>query len=179
MSERAVDRSHRYVIAAHRFLDAAVAGIEAAGLTAPVRRYVSPGDPPWDGEQLCVWIDRVGAILGNPATEEITAINCLHERVISLGVLHVHCAPTYDGDAAARAGADPAREERAAVEVLRTASAVKDGIIAAWRAGEFGEPATGDLVFVDWNVVGPESGLVAGASRWAIAADAFVGATRT
>lgn len=131
-----------------------------AGVDLPERRYVSPGLPAWDCEQLTVFAERtdpnagdVTAAIPNPMLP--AAGYSLRTATVSIEL--ARCVPTLTDD-----GAFPDEVDIDASSQILYAdhSLLMQAVIAGVRSNEL--PRLHTVALGGWEVIGPEGGFVAG-----------------
>ncbi len=152
-----------YVMAA-----AALAAVQTHhGGTLPDRQFVSAGPPAWDCELLAVHVERTEGYEGDVATVTVQPMSSgagFAMRAATLGVTLVRCTPAVPDSKGSKVSLPSvADEEAAALTLYSDAQRVLNALVEAHKAGELG--ACRSLAFLDWTVLGPEGGMVAGLLR--------------
>lgn len=155
-------RPERLYGIARAVLDVTVDALAASEAGAPARAYVSDGPAiAWDCEQVVVTVEGTFGHKGNVAVEDVSPMDCLLMRGVTLGVWVVRCAPTIGETEEDPPPADDIDANAAAV--LADPMVILDGIADAYRAGLLVE--THGMAFQNWTGIGPEGGLVGGVLR--------------
>lgn len=155
----------RLKVRADQVLAAAVAGMTAAGIPVPDRRYVVPTAlVAHDCEQVVVALDQLLPNRGDAAESRPTSQRCI---ALAIGVFTVHvvrCVPVVASQGQQVVTPTPAAIDASAVDLLRDPLAVWNGVLAAYRAGTFGHAR--ELVFEQATPLGPNGGLAAWVIRF-------------
>lgn len=133
----------------------------------PARQYVSAGPPAWDCPLVATWCERTAGYEGNPAQDATQRHSSAPGWAMRTG--------TFAATIVRNTGAVPAskgstvklptvaQEEDAALLLYTDGQRMLQALAAAYRAGELS--GCHSLVFLDWRVVGPDGGMVAGELR--------------
>lgn len=137
------------------------------GGNLPARRYVSAGPPAWDCALVATWCERTAGYEGNPAQDATQHHSSTPGWAMRAGtfvatiVRNTPATPASKGSTAKLPTVD--QEEDAARLLYTDGQRTLQALIAAYRAGELA--GCHSLVFLDWRVVGPDGGMVAGELR--------------
>lgn len=142
------------------------------GGVLPDRQYVAAGAPPWDCELLATWCEGTRGNAGNPAVVTAEANSAAAAWAMRAGTFVatlVRCVPMADvsADGSVVTLPTPADESAAAELLYEDGQRMLNGLVAGYNAGELG--TCHGLAFLDWRVIGPAGGLVAGELRVAVA----------
>ncbi len=154
-----------------RLYDMAAAALLAVqtyhGGPLPERQFVSAGPPVWDCELLAVHVERTEGYEGDVATVTVQPMSSapgFAMRAATLAVTLVRCTPAVPeskGSKVSMPSVDD--EEDAALTLYSDSQRVLNALVQAHKAGELG--GCRSLAFLDWSVIGPEGGMVAGLLR--------------
>ncbi len=150
---------------AEKLLEATIAGIEANGYVAPSLRFISPGIPAWEDEQVCVSCPRIVPIVGAVEASRPTRPTRLAQRAGEYLVWLIIDAPAFY-TTIGEFLAPHADDLSASADRLygSTLSAI-NGVFDATK-GSSPSFGTNTVRFVDTTTVGPEGGLVGQIFRW-------------
>lgn len=145
-------------------LDVVRLGLDADGLVAPERYYVSPGLPAWDCEQLVVTAFRIYPVAATPATPLQVAESfraSFAQRAVELRITLLRCIPTVDEDLPGRLVIpSPADMQAAAVGILKDAQSMSNHLAAAVTNGTL--PGCSGVMMQEWHATAAEGGLAGG-----------------
>lgn len=137
------------------------------GGTLPDRQYVSAGMPAWDCELVSVWCERTAGYEGNPAVESTQRHASAPGWAMRAGTFVltiVRCTPAVPKVNGATVRLTTVEQEESAADLLYTdGQRMLDALVAAYRDG--GLSGCHSLAFLDWRIVGPQGGYVAGELR--------------
>lgn len=137
------------------------------GGTLPDRQFVSPGAPAFDCEGLMVWCERTAGFDGDVLVETTTSILPGASHTMRAGTFVVtltRCAPNVVSDDGGNLTLPTTDEEDEAAQlVYEDGQRVLNALVEAEKAGEL--PLCHSLAFIDWRVLGPYMGFVAGELR--------------
>lgn len=139
------------------------------GGALPDRQYVAAGAPPWDCELLATWCETTRGALG-AGTHPADAPWAMRDGTFVATL--VRCVPMADvGQDGTLLALPTEADETAAAELLYTdAQRMLNAVVAGHKAGEIG--GCHGLALLDWRVLGPAGGLVAGELRLALSLSA-------
>lgn len=152
--------------------DLLAAVVARHGSPLPARRYVAAGAPAWDCELLATWCERTaGLASADPAQEGLVAHSREPTHAMRYGVFVVtlmRCTPAVPDTVGTEAVLPTVADEQAAAAALyEDGQRLVNAVVAAEKAGEL--VGCHGLALVDWRVIGPDGGLVAGELRLRIA----------
>jgi hypothetical protein len=129
----------------------------------PARRFVSPGLPSWECEQVTAYVERTysGEALD---TEGTGLVDCLVMRHAVIVIEIARCAPMTDMTLDQPQIPTVGDEEESARAVLADPMLIVNAAVQAYRAGDLA--GCRGLAIVDWEALGPESGLAGGRQRF-------------
>lgn len=136
------------------------------GGTLPDRQFVVAGPPSWDCALLAVHVERTEGYEGDVATVT-TAVSPgagFAMRAATLAVTLVRCTPAVPDSKGSKVSMPSVDdEEDAALTLYSDSQRTLNALVEAHKAGELG--GCRSLAFLDWTVLGPEGGMVAGLLR--------------
>lgn len=150
----------RATVLATALLDAIVAGYESYGVELPARRFLAPGLPAWDCEEVAVWIERIFQHQGDVNIETNT-VSAAHPALMMQGammrVLVTRCTPMMYDD-----GSPPPTSEStaAALSIYADQMLVRNSIIDAYNRGELA--GCSGLSIVEWVAAADSGGMGGG-----------------
>ena len=137
------------------------------GGVLPDRQFVSAGAPAWDCELVAVWCERTGPYDGEVNVEQPSSFSPSAAHSLRYGTFVVsiaRCTPAVpDSKAGKIILPTVGDEESAATELYEDAQRIANGLLEAEQAGAL--PGCHGIAGVDWRVVGPSGGFVAGEFR--------------
>ena len=154
-----------------RLYDMAAAALLAVqtyhGGTLPDRQFVSAGPPVWDCALLAVHVERTEGYEGDVnvvTAQPLSAGAGFAMRAATLAVTLVRCTPAVPESKGSKVSLPSvADEEDAALTLYSDSQRELNALVQAHKAGELG--GCRSLAFMDWSVLGPEGGMVAGLLR--------------
>lgn len=139
------------------------------GATLPDRQYVAAGAPAWDCELLATWCETTRGAAGAGDNAAATPWSMRDGTFV---VTMVRCVPMADiaQDGSLLTLPTEAAESAAAELLYNDAQRMLNAVVAGHKAGELG--GCHGLALLDWRVLGPAAGLVAGELRLALSLSA-------
>lgn len=133
----------------------------------PDRQYVSAGAPAWDCELVAVWCERTGPYDGEVNAEIASSFlpSAAHSlRYGTFVVTIVRCTPAIPDSSGGKIVLPTVVQEEAASTLLyEDAQRTVNALLEAEKAGAL--PGCHGISFIDWRVLGPSGGMVAGELR--------------
>lgn len=158
--------SNRTYTIAHHILDAVVEYYQTQNVPLPERRYVAPGTPVLDCEQLTVHAERSFANAGDVGLQVVQPL-LRHPGHAMRTMVYVvslwRCVPNPETQGDSLILAPVSEEEAAAAEIQADSIHLFNAMLVAERDGLLGGC---DLqAILEWVAVGPEGGLAGGYLR--------------
>lgn len=132
----------------------------------PDRRYVSPGLPAVDCEQVTVHVERTYSFEGDLAAEVLQPHlprAGFAARGATIVIQIFRCAPKADTQGTKIVLPDVADEEAAALSTYSDAVFVINALLAGEKNADL--PGCSGLAIENWNSLGPNGGFVGGETR--------------
>lgn len=138
------------------------------GSPLPARQFISAGAPAWDCELLAAWCERTAGLgSADPNVEAAVAHSREPTHAMRYGVFVLtlmRCTPAVPDTVGAEVVLPTVADEQAASSQLyEDAQRMLNAVVAAEKAGELTECHS--LALVDWRIIGPDGGYVAGELR--------------
>lgn len=134
-------------------------------LALPDRNYVYTGTPPYDCEQVVVWVERTFGTESSPARESVVpltgGIGMLRTMVCTVEI--IRCISVVDESAGEVEVPDAAVMQAESLAALVDADLVIDLIVAAHRRGDLA--GCGAVAFENWRAITAQGGLAGGATK--------------
>lgn len=131
----------------------------------PERNYVNIGPPPYDCEQVVVWVERSFGTESSPAREAIvpltTGAGYLRTMVCTVEILR--CVETVDENAGEPTIPEASTMSAESFTTLTDADTVLDLLVAAHRRNELA--GCGDIAFENWRAISAQGGLEGGGTK--------------